>query len=76
VWLKSALNQQCFVRAGGDHFCRAYPLTDGLWRWEVLCWSKRSGRFQLQRLGTSASFTEAARAADSHVGEGVRACRY
>ena len=35
MWVQLAIDFPCFGRRMGDCFCRAYPVTDVLWRWEA-----------------------------------------
>jgi hypothetical protein len=67
VWHKLAAKRARFVRPTGPWFCQVYQVRARLWRWEVLHWNKRIGRFDLKRLGTKSALSQAIDAAQRYV---------
>jgi hypothetical protein len=67
VWHELELGYGFFVRAMADCFCQVYQLSPHLWRWEVLRWRPRTGRYSLERLGTRPELLQAIAAAEGYV---------
>jgi hypothetical protein len=66
VWLKLTQEEICFIRPMGDCFCQVSQVQAHLWRWEVRRWHDRTGRFDLERLGTQPALAQALAAAESY----------
>jgi hypothetical protein len=66
MWVQLAVDYPCFARRIGDCFCRAYQISETLWRWEV--WKTHTDYpLRLTRVGTSTARQCAMEAAENHV---------
>ena len=66
MWVQLAIEYPCYARRIGNYFCRAYQLSDTIWRWEV--WKIGLDRsLAVVRLGTQPAPKKAMDAAEGHV---------